>query len=96
VTLYASSKDLALVASKKVHGYARAGDSGQGIIVVPGIETVDATQVDTSLLGHSYFADTQTVLADMFYLIRDGKRAGDRFGLRPVETQSGRHWEFKP
>jgi esterase/lipase superfamily enzyme len=96
VTLYASSKDLALAASKKVHGYARAGDSGQGIIVVPGIETVDATQVDTSFLGHSYFADTRSVLADMFHMIRDGKRANDRFGLRPVETQSGQHWEFKP
>ena len=95
VTLYASSKDLALVASKKVHGYARAGDSGQGIIVAPGIETVDATQVDTSLLGHSYFADARSVIADMYYLIRDGKRADKRFGLRPVETPSGQHWEFK-
>jgi esterase/lipase superfamily enzyme len=96
ITLYASSKDLALVASKKIHGYPRAGDSGPGIIVVPGIETVDATRVDTSLIGHSYFAEARSVVADMFYLIRDGKSADNRFGLRPVETQSGRHWEFKP
>jgi esterase/lipase superfamily enzyme len=40
VTLYASSEDLALAASKKVHGYPRAGDSGQGLVVVPGIETI--------------------------------------------------------
>lgn len=96
VTLYASSEDLALVASKKVHGYPRAGESGQGLVVVPGIETVDATRVDTSLLGHSYFAEARSVLSDMFYLIRDGKRADQRFGLRPVDGQAGRYWEFKP
>ncbi|WP_197706826.1 alpha/beta hydrolase [Sterolibacterium denitrificans] len=95
VTLYASSADKALIASRKVHGYARAGDSGNGLVVVPGIETVDATQVDTSLLGHSYFAETRSVLSDMFYLIRDNKRADQRFGLRPVDAQAGRYWEFK-
>jgi esterase/lipase superfamily enzyme len=96
VTLYASSEDLALVASKKVHGYPRAGDSGQGLVVVPGIETIDATHVDTSLLGHSYFAEARSVLSDMFYLIRNGQRADQRFGLRPVDAQVGRYWEFKP
>jgi esterase/lipase superfamily enzyme len=95
VTLYASSKDLALIASKKVHGYARAGDSGQGLVVVPGIETVDATWVDTSLVGHFYFAEARSVLSDLFYLIREGKRADQRFGLRPVEVPAGRYWEFK-
>ena len=95
VTLYASSKDLALVASKKVHGYPRAGDSGRGLVVVPGVETIDATYVDTSLLGHSYFAETRSVLSDMFYLIRNGERADMRFGLRRVDAQAGQHWEFK-
>ncbi|KAB7687393.1 alpha/beta hydrolase [Plesiomonas shigelloides] len=96
VTLYVSSEDLALVASKKVHGYPRAGDSGQGIVVVPGIETIDATHVDTSLLGHSYFAEERSVLSDMFYLIRNDQRAAQRFNLRPVDAQVGRYWEFKP
>lgn len=95
VTLYASSEDLALVASKKVHGYPRAGDSGRGLVVVPGVETVDATYVDTSLLGHSYFAESRSVLSDMFYLIRNGERADMRFGLRRVDAQAGRYWEFK-
>jgi hypothetical protein len=47
--LYASSEDLALVASKSVHGAQRAGDSGPGLVLVPGIETIDATGIDTSL-----------------------------------------------
>jgi len=95
VTLYASSKDKALVASKKVHGYPRAGDSGQGLVIVPGIETIDATRVDTSLLGHSYFAEARSVLSDMFYLISNNQRADQRFGLRAIDGQAGRHWEFK-
>ncbi len=57
VTLYASSKDWALKASKKFHGYVRAGDSGASLTVVPGVTTVDSSEVDTDFLGHSYFAD---------------------------------------
>lgn len=95
VTLYASSSDLALLASKRVHGYARAGDSGEGLVVVAGMETIDATAVDTSLLGHSYFAEATSVLSDIFYLIRDSTRADQRFGLRPVDGNDGRYWEFK-
>lgn len=95
ITLYASSQDLALRASKQVHGYPRAGDAGPGLIVMPGIETIDASQVDTSLLGHSYFAEASSVLSDIYYLIRDGERADRRFGLRRIEGAAGAHWEFK-
>jgi esterase/lipase superfamily enzyme len=95
VTLYASSEDKALQISKTFHGYPRAGDSGSGLVVVSGIETIDATDVDTSFLGHSYFAESRSVLSDIFYLIRDGKRANDRFALKPVETPNGRYWIFK-
>ena len=96
ITLYASSNDLALMASKKVHGYGRAGDSGAGLIVLTGMDTVDATGVDTGLLGHSYFGDSRTVLSDMFYLLREGKRAAQRAGLRAVDGSNGRHWRMAP
>ena len=95
VTLYASSRDLALVASKKVHGYPRAGESAPSPIVLRGIETIDATAVDTSLVGHSYFAESRSVLSDIFYLVRDGHRAERRFGLRTAQVQDGRYWIFK-
>lgn len=94
-TLYASSADKALLASKEFHGYARAGDSGGAILLVPGLETIDATAVDTSFMGHSYFAESRSVLSDIFYLIRDGTRAEKRFGLKAVDTASGRYWVFK-
>lgn len=95
VTLYASSNDRALAASKAVHGAPRAGDGGQSLIVAPGLETIDATGMDTSLLGHSYFAETTSVLGDLYYLIRNGTRPDDRFGLNRMETSAGKYWIFK-
>ncbi len=94
VTLYASSQDLALAASKAVHGYPRAGDSGAGMLIVAGVESIDASGVDTSFMKHSYFAEKRSALSDMFYLIRNQARADQRF-LDPVDTPAGRYWTFK-
>lgn len=95
VTLYVSSGDKALLASKKVHGYPRLGDSAEGIIVVPGVETIDATGLDTSFLEHSYFAETDSVLTDIRRLVREGLRAAQR-GLREAMAGAGRYWTFEP
>ncbi len=96
VTLYASSEDIPLKASRAVHGgHPRAGDSGGDLIVVSGIETIDASAVDSSFLGHSYYADERSVLSDMFYMINHGLRANERSGLKEVDSAEGQHWEFK-
>ncbi|MFC1544916.1 tetratricopeptide repeat protein [Gemmatimonadota bacterium] len=97
VTLYASSKDKALSASQSVHGYPRAGDSGDGLVVVPGVETIDATNLDTGFISHSYFAKVRSVISDLFYLISEGRRPDDRFALQKLkEAKSGYYyWEFK-
>jgi len=95
-TLYSSSNDLALKASKLVHKHPRAGDSGTNLVVVPGVDTVDASAVDTSLLGHSYFGDTRTLIGDLFALLIDGKRPEERFGLEQAGPDGARHWRFKP
>lgn len=94
VTLYASSEDVALAAAKKVYGYPRAGDSGSGMVIIDGIETVDATGVDTGFLKHAYFAEKYTALSDMFYLIRENKRADQRL-LKRVDAAGGHYWIFK-
>ncbi|NDO81532.1 hypothetical protein CJP72_12375 [Citrobacter sp. NCU1] len=96
VTLYASSNDAALAASQEINGYPRAGDSGKGLVIVPGIETIDATYVDTDFIHHSYFGDSTSILSDMYYLIKNDDRANDRFGLRPIDVPPGRYWEIKP
>lgn len=96
ITLYASSRDKALLASKKFHGYPRAGDAGNSLIVMSGVETIDASATDTSFLGHSYYGDTRSVLSDLYYLVREGKRPPQRFSLQVVETDQGAYWVFKP
>lgn len=94
LTLYASSEDMALVASKKVHGSPRAGDSGAALMLLDRIETIDATGVDTSLLKHSYFAERRSALSDMFYLIHNDARPDQRF-LSRVDVGARAYWTFK-
>lgn len=95
ITLYASSQDKALLASRRFNGEARAGDAGRGLVVMPGLETIDATSVDTSLLGHSYFGENRTVLADLFQVLRGDSTADRASDLRPARSAMGDYWEFK-
>ena len=94
VTLYASSNDEALLMSKRLHGYPRAGDSGNGLIVVEGVETIDVSNVDTSLIGHSYYGNNDTVLTDLFYVLTDPKPARDRQWLQAVPLGQMVYWVF--
>lgn len=97
VTLYASSNDQALKASKKVHGLPRAGDSSPDVVVLPGIDTIDVSAVDTSLLGHSYFGDNRSVLSDIFNLLRKREPPDRRHGLKKrVKTAGLVYWVFAP
>lgn len=98
VTLYASSNDKALVASRKVHGgYKRLGESGEGIVVMNGLDTVDASNVSTEFLGHSYFGDSSTVMSDLIYVIQKSlpPQERTRFSLEPVRAAIGQYWRFR-
>jgi esterase/lipase superfamily enzyme len=95
LTLYASSDDSALRVSKAIHGYARAGESGPGLVVAKGVETIDASGVDTGFIRHTYFAERRSALSDMYYLIEQQTRAAERFGLQAVEGTTGRYWTFR-
>ncbi|MBL4904487.1 MAG: alpha/beta hydrolase [Flavobacteriaceae bacterium] len=95
ITLYVSSDDLALLASRKVHGNRRAGDAGKGIMIVKGVETIDASGVDTSFLSHSYFATTSTIIADILDLMKSGKRAADRETLERISRENVVYWKVK-
>ena len=95
ITLYVSSDDLALLASRKVHGSKRAGDTGKGVVIVKGVETIDAYGVDTSFLSHSYFATTSTIIADILDLMKSGKRAPDRETLERVSRENVIYWKVK-
>lgn len=94
VTLYASSNDQALAASKKVHGYARAGDSGAGLVVLPDIETIDVSMLDTNLLGHSYYGSSNPILLDIRQLIEFALPAAQRHWLLPKPHGELIYWVF--
>lgn len=66
LTMYASDRDKALLISRKIrHDYNRLGEGGENIVLVDGLESIDASKVDTALLGHGYFADTQSLINDI-------------------------------
>ena len=95
VTLYASSNDQALIASKKVHGSARAGDSGNGLVVIPGVETIDVSKLDTSFLGHSYYGSSNPILTDIRQLIINSRPAAQRNWLQPKFHGGLTYWVFE-
>jgi esterase/lipase superfamily enzyme len=94
VTLYASSRNRALRMSKGFNGGDRAGDSFSPLIV-QGIDTIDATSVETDWWGHDPIVPS--VLWDIFDLLRSGSPPSQRFGLKPKRSSDGRpFWVFKP
>lgn len=95
VTLYASATDEALKFSRRLNGAPRAGDTGELLVLVPGIDTIDVSEVDTTLLGHAYYGSNTTVLGDLFYLLTRNLPAEQRFWLVPQQQQGMRYWQLK-
>lgn len=96
-TLYASSDDRALIASRKAKGgsdFTRLGEGGPNIVVIPGLDTIDASGIDTSLLGHSYEASCKPVRDDLGLLIGKGVAPSER-NLPPRHNNEGLgYWGF--
>src|SRR5262249_896224 len=70
-TSYVSANDEALRLARQVALYARVGEAGRNILVTEGMDTIDVSPVDTTLLGHDYLA-TKAVFRDLFELLRHG------------------------
>ena len=97
-TIYSSSEDLALKASRVVNSYwhQRLGEGGSYLTVFPEykqINVVDASEIDTNLfaLGHSYHADSNTVLSDV-KLVFQGIPANERDLSSLLENLA---WKFQ-
>ncbi|HCF2637073.1 TPA: alpha/beta fold hydrolase [Pseudomonas aeruginosa] len=95
ITLYASSKDVALKLSKKYNHNRRLGDTNGSVSVIKGIETIDASAVKTDFLGHSYFAESGSVISDIYYLFRTDLRPGQRFNMKGIDSPNGKYWAFQ-
>jgi esterase/lipase superfamily enzyme len=91
-TLYVSKRDLAVEASRWLHNFPRAGLMPP-TLVLPGIDTINVTNVDLTMLGHGYVAEARDVLTDMHALITQGAPPDKRFGLREAKNEEGeRYW----
>jgi esterase/lipase superfamily enzyme len=94
-TLYASSKDKALQLSKSRALYPRAGDATE-IVIVDGIDTIDASRLRTDFVGHSYFGEHTSVLTDIFEIVHRGTPPAKRVGLHGVPLAAPKYWKFVP
>lgn len=92
-TVYTSSADLALVASRYFNSGRRAGESGEPVLSYPGFDVVDASAVDTSLLGHSYYGNA-SVLSDLSEVLVN-RPIGDRTFLKTALSEGQPYWVFE-
>ncbi len=95
-TVYASSTDLALMASKAVHGYRRVGETAGGVFVYPGMETIDASAAAMAVraFGHSYLTDSAAVLKDIQAILKQKLSARQR-GLAQAGSSPNFYWSLR-
>lgn len=92
-TLYCSRNDWALHASYAFNDSARLGDSSRGIFVADGMDTVDASDIDTDLLGHSYYGDCLKLLNDVQLVIEKNLPPPER-RLTSRDMEKLKYWTF--
>jgi esterase/lipase superfamily enzyme len=94
-TIYAASADLALKASKYVHGYKRVGDSAGGVFVYSGLHSVDASAAASSIrsYGHAYVMDSLALLKDVRMIIGERGEPLAR-GLLQMGQSPEQYWRL--
>jgi esterase/lipase superfamily enzyme len=94
-TIYAASSDVALMASKVVHGFKRVGDTSGGVFIYPGLETIDASSAASATrgYGHAYVVDSASVMNDIRSIIERKGPAKSR-GLSEVGASPNLHWRL--
>lgn len=97
-TLYVSSQDKALASSGLIHDESRVGFTPP-VAIIPGVDTVEVSNIDLSLLGHGYYGDARPVLTDIHTLLREDvsnpqkESPGSRFGLREqLNAEGKKYW----
>ncbi len=95
ITLYASSDDAALKLSNTLHSGERIGQGGNDIFVYEGLDTIDASGIDTSLLGHSYFSEKEVLVNDLREVISKSLPPTKRKSLIEKLKVELAYWKFK-
>jgi esterase/lipase superfamily enzyme len=90
-TIYISAADAALSVSEWIHRNQRTGYSPP-VIVIGGIDTVEATNIDVGLLGHGYYAAASALLYDIAMLLRSNLPPQKRPGLFSAISEDGEEY----
>lgn len=93
-TLYCSRNDRALQISNTFNDGLRAGDSSRGILTTRDVDTVDASGIDTDLLGHSYYGDCLPILNDVQALFQQDQPPENRRLVPWPVADDLRYWTF--
>lgn len=94
ITLYASSNDIAMNTSQAIRaGRQRVGDTEPEIVIVNGVDSIDASNVAAGFFAHSYFGDTRELLNDIYHLVRHGHGPQER-NLKENLNSNGSYWVF--
>ncbi len=96
VTLYVSDQDKALILSSELRkGDPRAGQVEGGLLVasstVKSFDGIDASDLPTDFLRHSYWANNESMLSDIYCLLK-----GAPPERRPLLLLTGAVWRFRP
>src|SRR5712691_5598722 len=92
-TLYASDGDLPVHLSAKLHDAPRAGYFTP-YTVAPGVDTVAGPGFDIDLLGHSYFAQAEALLHDIYDLMRHNEAPAKRQRVAPAVYEGTAFWRL--
>ncbi len=95
VTMYASEHDNALLISQKVQSSPRVGRAGPRMVVLPWLDTIDASNVPDDFTGHGYYARTATMLNDIQAIVVNGIEP-DRRRLDRLLRGTTPYWALLP
>lgn len=96
VTLYVSDHDRALFTSSHLRkGEPRAGEVAGGLLEashgIDRFDAINASTLESDLLGHSYYANHGSMLGDIYCLLKGIPATG-----RPLLILAGTAWQFRP
>ncbi|MDA8746025.1 alpha/beta hydrolase [Rubripirellula amarantea] len=99
LTVYASANDKALWGSNFRNQTPRVGEIRNSVPTIlsrANLDIIDASNVETSFLSHSYYADGNSVISDIFQLIRNQNAPGARTNLLTQRSgANGIFWAFR-
>ena len=80
--------------SAKLHAAPRAGYYTP-YTVAPGVDTVAVPDFDVDLLGHSYFAQAEALLHDIYDLMHHDKAPAQQQRITPAIHEGATFWRLR-